>query len=161
MPILLYTSDMNAEGTGATFNELSAWAQLAALSLAYLAVLLISSQDPLNAVRLAVACTGALVVLILVMVATHTVLASATKAEPDDERDRAIRLRASRFGDLLHGFGVITAFLVLLVQQILLGEDTSTRFTLHPLFAGHLLLFTLFVAEFFRLVQQVVGYRRG
>ena len=161
MGSFLYTAHMNSEGTGAAFNERSAWAQLVALGLAYAAIVGVSSSDPTNATRLAVAFGAAVVLQIVVIAATHALLATTTEAQPDDERDDAIRIRANRLSDFIHGFGAITAFLMLLVQQILLGDNTSTRFTLHPLFVGHLLLLSLFVAEFFRLAQQIIGYRRG
>ncbi len=152
---------MNVEGTGASFRELSAWAQLASLSLAYAGVLFISLAEPTNAVRLAVACTGGLVLIVVAMIVSHSLLAAATKQQPDDERDLAIRLRSSRYADVLLALGVVAAINALLLQQIAGGEQASDRFWLHPLFTGHLLIFSLFLSEFTRLASQAIGYRRS
>lgn len=158
---LLYTGAMNPDGTGASFRELSAWAQLVSLTVAYVAVVAVSLAEPTNALRLAVACAGGLVLLVAAMIVTHSILAASTRQQPDDERDIQIRLRSSRYADILLAVGVLLAFNTLLLQQIVGGAKAPDWFWFHPLFTGHLLLFSLFLSEFARLITQAVCYRRG
>jgi len=157
---------MNTKGTGATFRELSSWATLASITLAYLVVVIGAWPDPTSATRLAYLIGGAIVFQIIVLIVSHALLAAVTNEQPSDERDAAIELRSTRWSKYILCSGVILTIGIILVQQIIVGssgemDNSETLLLHHPLLIGHVLIGVLFFSEVVRLGTQAVDYRRG
>ena len=157
---------MNPEGTGALFHERSAWAQFATLAVVYTGVGIGILQDPTDPFRAAWLLGGSVVVLVLFHVLLHIVIAVRTPAEPDDERDAAIRLRSTRYSQMLLATGVLLCVTGLIVQQALASASGGSAagidpLWLHPLLAGYVLLLFFVASELVRLATRAVSYRRG
>ncbi|MBC8406452.1 MAG: hypothetical protein H8E15_14625 [Planctomycetes bacterium] len=152
---------MNEAGTGASFREMSAWAQLIGNAGLYAAVVAITWSQPTDAVRFAWALGGALVFMVAILIVLHIVIALLTREQPDDERDGLIRLRSSRFSSFFLIVGILLAINCVLLQQITGGEPADRSFFMHPLFPAHLLLFSLMLSECLRLFTEAISYRRG
>jgi len=121
----------------------------------------ITWSEPTNAVRFAWALGGALVLMVAILIVLHIVIALLTREQPDDERDGLIRLRSNRFSSYFMVVGILLAINCVLLQQIIGGELADHSFFMHPLFTGHLLLFSLVLSECTRLLTEAISYRRG
>jgi hypothetical protein len=91
---------------------------------------------------------GAVVLLIIVMVAGHIAAAIAVRGDTTDERDRLIRLRAESHSAWVLTTGVFAGI-------------TAMLFSVPNVWTAHLLLLSLSLSEVLRLVLQLVSYRRG
>jgi len=90
----------------------------------------------------------AVVLLVVVLVAGHTVVAIASKPEGRDERDRLIGWRAERNSSWILSVGVLTAI-------------TGMVLAIPNVWIAHLLMFSMLLSEVARYVFQLVYYRRG
>jgi len=90
----------------------------------------------------------AVVLLVAVLVAGHTVVAIASKPEGRDERDRLIEWRAERNSSWILSVGVLAAI-------------TGMVLTVGNVSIAHLLMLSMLLSEVARYVFQLVYYRRG
>ena len=90
----------------------------------------------------------AVVLLVAVLVAGHTVVAIASKPEGRDERDRLIEWRAERNSSWILSVGVLAAI-------------TGMVLSVGNVWIAHLLMLSMLLSEVARYVFQLVYYRRG
>jgi hypothetical protein len=136
----------------ASFEERSAWIQLAGLGVSFAGYLFIASRMLASGVRALPAFAAVLAVsvalLIVILVAGHIVAAATGRTDDRDERDRLIDWRAEARSGWLLAAGVIVG-----LGCMVAGVPN--------VWTANLLLAALYVAEMLRLTLQVVSYRRG
>jgi nitrate reductase gamma subunit len=135
-----------------SFEERSAWIQLAGLSISFAGYLFIASRMLASGVRALSAFAAVLavsvVLLIVILVAGYIVAAATGRTDDRDERDRLIDWRAEARSGWLLASGVIVG-----LGCMVAGVPN--------VWTANLLLASLYFAELLRLTLQVVSYRRG
>ena len=136
----------------ASFEEKSVWIQLLSLVVGVGGYLVVAAILILNGVQSLAAFVPyfivAIVFVVVINIAGHTVAAFTSRSHDADERDRLIGYRAESQASWLLGVGVIAAIMALIVS-------------VEGFWVAHLLLISLFGAEVLKDVLQVVYYRRG
>lgn len=139
-----------------TFREKSAAVTLAVLVFVYggyfLKVLAWDSPPPLGAVNGML--VGAVVSLVVLLVAAHIVMSAIDRRQREDERDRLIELIAERNGGVAVAFCAVSAIFILLM-----GPPRGAA--LNPVDAIHALLGALVWGEIVKRISQLYLYRRG
>lgn len=136
----------------ASFEEKSVWIQLVGLLVVLGGYFVVAARMFSAGVTVlppyAGLFIGAVVLLVVVLVAGHIVVAVASRPDGPDERDRVVGWRAESNSAWVLAAGVFTA-----IMGLVAAIDT--------LWIAHLLLFSLFASEVLKLVLQLVYYRRG
>lgn len=136
----------------ASFDEKSVWIQLASVVVGLGAYFVVAGRMLFDGIDVLAAYMPlfavAVVLIVAVNVAGHTVAAIASRPEGRDERDRLITWRAESNSSWILGVGAIVAIIGLIAP---IGE----------VWVAHLLLLSLFAAEVAKDVNQLVYYRRG
>lgn len=136
----------------ASFEEKSAWVQLAAITVGMGAYFVVAGRLLAEGVREMSAFTAlfgvAVAGLVVILIAGHAAAAAVSKPEGQDERDRLIAWRAEHHSAWLLGVGVIGAIICLSV-----GVET--------VWTANLLLLSLALSEALGLTLRIVSYRRG
>lgn len=134
-----------------SFTERSAWIQLAAVLLVLGGYFVVAWRMWSAGVTVlqayAPVFTGAVILLVIVMIAGHTAAAIVSRPENRDERDRLIAWRAASYSGWIVAAGAIVAIGLMLLSL----PNTWT---------AHLLL-ALFLSQVLELTLQIVFYRRG
>ncbi len=153
---------MNSKGTGSAFREAMAWKTCIATAIAYPCVMAVVLMNPASAVRTAWLYGGLIFFLIVVEIVFSIILSGATDETPDDERDRAIARRSSRYSHVVLSTGVILAIVNLFGQSIALDLGISVReFLADPLLTAHVLIFFVYASEIVHFGTIALDYRRG
>lgn len=153
---------MNTKGTGASFRESMAWTGSVATGVAYAGVMGAILMNPASATRSAWLYGGLVFFLVVVGIVFSIIFSASTEGEPDDERDRAIGQRASRYSSHVLFFGVLLAVAQLFGQSIALDMGVPVReFLADPLLTAHALIFFVYASEVVRYATVAIDYRRG
>lgn len=153
---------MNTKGTGAAFREATAWISCIATAIAYPCVMAAVLMDPASAVRTAWLYGGLIVFLVAVEIVFAIILSGATDEAPDDERDKAIARRSTRYAHPVLFTGVILAIVNLFGQSVALDLGFSVReFLADPLLTAHVLIFFVYASEIVHFGTIALDYRRG
>jgi hypothetical protein len=136
----------------ASFEEKSVWIQLISMVGVLGSYFVVAAHMLSRGVMVVAAFVPlffvAVVLLVVVLVAGHTVVAIASKPEGRDERDRLIGWRAERNSSWILSVGVLTAI-------------TGMVLAIPNVWIAHLLMFSMLLSEVARYVFQLVYYRRG
>jgi len=136
----------------ASFEEKSAWVQLAAILVGMGAYLVIAGQLLASGVRHTAPFTAlfavAVVGLVLILIAGHAAAAATSRPEPPDERDRLIAWRAEHHASWLLGAGAILA-----IACLALGVEN--------VWTANLLVLALAASEALAMSLRILWYRRG
>lgn len=175
---------MSESGTGSTVRELTAWGSfiiMASLFAWYAVRVIADPASVLVAYQL-------MIMMIIYIVVAHIFLgafvglATSDEKESNDERDKHIAQRASRYSEWVLGAGVVlTIFLVFAQQATWLGiydiaydlsataeqqaeipqmiRDVRADMWRHPIVAGHALVTTMVMSELVRYLTIAVDYR--
>lgn len=135
-----------------SFEEKSAWIQLASLVIGLGGYLLFAGILMSNGINVLPAfvpfLVAAIVVIVAINIVGHVAVAIKNRSVEGDERDQLIGCRAESQSAWILGVGVIGAIIALILS-------------VHYFWVVHLLLISLFSSEIIKLVLQVVYYRRG
>lgn len=137
----------NPSGTGATFRARSSLACLVTTVALYGVALGAILIEPGDALRAVVLLGAAVVAQIVALIVVHAVIAARCPAEPDDERDTAIDLRASRLAHRVLLGGIVMALIAAIAQQVTAERYPTDPAWLSPLWIAHLLVAVLVVGE--------------
>jgi len=136
----------------ASFEEKSAWVQLIALTVVLGSYFLLAGRLlAAGVLELGIYVplfVGAIVLLVVVLVAGHILVAIASRPDGRDERDRLIEWRAESNASWILGMGV-------------LGAIGALLFAVENVWIAHLLLLSMLVSEIAKLLLQVYYYRFG
>ena len=136
----------------ASFEEKSVWLQLVGTVLVlgsyFVAAGRLMARGVTQLVAYVPLFAGAVILLVLTLVAGHIVVAIASRPEGRDERDRQIEWRAQSGSGWIVVAGAFTAILGLIVS-------------IDGVWIAHLLLLSVLLSEVARFVLQLVYYRRG
>lgn len=137
---------------GMSFEEKSVWLQLAGMGLAlggYFAIAGVMRVRGIDALPAYVPLfAGAVVVMVVILVAGHILAALTARPEPADERDRLIAWRAEARSGWVVAVGVLTG-----ITGLVFGVD--------DVIVAHTLLGGLFCSEVLGFVLRIISYRRG
>lgn len=135
-----------------SFEEKSSWVQLLTIVGvlgSYFAVAIPMLREGIYVLQAyAGLFAGAVVALIIVMVAGHVFAALMGTPEDADERDRLIAWKAESRSSWIMGIGSFTAITALLLN-------------LESAWVAHILLLSLCLSEVLKNVLQIIAYRRG
>ncbi|HKW51760.1 MAG TPA: hypothetical protein VJQ53_08515 [Candidatus Eisenbacteria bacterium] len=136
----------------ASFEEKSVWIQLIGMvvvlgSYFVVAARMLSMGVTVVAAFVPLFCV-AVVLLVVVLVAGHTIVAIASRPEGRDERDRVIEWRAERNSSWILSVGVLAAI-------------TGMVLSVANVWIAHLLMLSMLLSEVAGYVFQLVYYRRG
>lgn len=135
-----------------SFEEKSAWVQLLTLVGvlgSYFVAAASMLREGIYALQAYAALfIGAVVVLIMVMVAGHVFAALMGTPEDADERDRLIAWKAESRSSWIMGIGSFSAITALLLNM-------------ESVWVAHILLLSLCLSEVLKNILQIIAYRRG
>lgn len=136
----------------ASFEEKSVWIQLIALIVVLGTYFLWAGRLLAAGVTELVVYVplfiGAIVLLVVVLVAGHVLVSIASQPDGRDERDRLIGWRAEANSSWILGMGVLAAICALIAA-------------VENVWIAHLLLLTMLVSEVAKLALQLFYYRIG
>lgn len=136
----------------ASFEEKSAWIQLAALVVGLGAYFVFAgmmlARGELALPAYAPLFTAATVFMVILLVVGHAAAALTRKPEPADERDRLIVWKSEARSSWLLGTGIITGI-------------TGLLFSMPTVWVAHVLLGSMFLGEVLSLTLRLKYYRRG
>ena len=136
----------------ASFEEKSVWIQLIALTVVMMGYFTIAvnmwSDGYTDISSYTAPFLWAIFITILLNIIGHIIVASRSKPEKKDERDRLIECRAKTISTHILEVGALAALIMLGIGM-------------NPLWPGHILLLALFVEEIVRNSLSLVFYRRG
>ena len=137
---------------GASSEERSVWVQLVSTVVVLGGYFVIALRMMSNGINMLVAYVplfaGAVILLVLVVIAGSIAVALASKREGRDERDRLISWRAESNSGWILAAGVLTG-----ITAMILAVDNVR--------VAHLLLLSLLLSEVAKYALQLVYYRRG
>ncbi len=137
---------------GASSEERSVWVQLVSTVVVLGGYFVIALRMMSNGIDMLVAYVplfaGAVILLVLVVIAGSIAVALASKREGRDERDRLISWRAESNSGWILAAGVLTG-----ITAMILAVDNVR--------VAHLLLLSLLLSEVAKYALQLVYYRRG
>lgn len=135
-----------------SFEEKSVWVQLGALGAALGAYFVVAGVLMARGVESLAAYVplfgGAVIALVVLLVAGHALAAIMARPEGRDERDRLIGWRAESIAGSVLAAGVLASITVMI-------------FGASPVWTAHALLLSLFASETVGLALRLVSYRRG
>ena len=136
----------------ASFEEKSAWMTLGALvivfGLYFVAALRLLSSGVTEVIPFLPLLTLAVVLLVVILVASHVIVAIGSRPDGRDERDRLISWRAEHGSSWVLGVGTLAA---------IFGLATPVG----PAWIANGLLLALFLSEVANYSLRVFYYRRG
>lgn len=136
----------------ASFEEKSVWIQLGGTVVGlgtYFAVAgVMLSKGVTEIVPYVPLFIGAVILMVVALVAGLVVAAIVSRREPRDERDRLIGWRAESHSSWILAVGVLAAI-------------TCLVFSIEVVWVAHLLLLSLFLSQVLCFAFQIVYYRRG
>ena len=145
-------NDPRQESIGISFEEKSVWIQLVCTLLVlggYLATAWqMLSRGITDLPEYVPVFAGAVMLMVIVVVAGHIVVAIAKKPDGRDERDRLIEWRSESQSGWLVAAGVLAGI-------------TAMILSVPNVWVAHLLLLSLVLSEVLKFVLQLVYYRRG
>ena len=175
---------MNDSGTGSTVRELTAWGSLIIMCSLFSWYASKVVADPTSVIG-----AFGLIALMLGYIIVSNIFLSifvsfASPKEKDDERDKEIIARSSRYSEYVLGAGaIVTVFLIFSQQASWLGvydiaydpdasadaiaeipgkvRDIRDDLWRHPIVSGHLLLATVVLADIVRSLTICIDYRRS
>ena len=103
---------------------------------------------------------GVVVAVIIVEVVYHVIIALASKAEDEDERDALIEAKATR----ISYFVLVTGCITIIGHTILnayLEPDITDRILINPIMTANYILLSFILAEIVGFAMQLYYYRRG
>jgi len=136
----------------ASFEEKSVWVQLAGMAIGLGTYFVIAGRMLASGVTALSAYVplfiGAVVGMIVLLVAGHMAAALTGRVERRDERDRRISWRAESNSAWVLAVGVLAAI-------------TAMVASLEQVWVAHMLLASLFATEALGFILRIVYYRRG
>lgn len=121
----------------------------------------VASGPGIGAGHLAGLAIGAVVIVVVIEIAYHTVIAARTQVDEEDERDRLVKARATRLSAVALQVGVFTAICQIVAGGLVSAGDTSFPALFTPFATAHILVATIVMAETLDLSLQLFYYRRG
>jgi len=139
------------------------WASFASTLVIYGALLLVIAEDPADPLRTAQLFVVAIGLQTLVAIGAAILVALTSSEEPDDERVKAILRRSARYSGPVLTILVVASIFAIIAQQVVLAGlgEPSSSLLLQPLMVGHLLLFSLVLAELVRALTLSYDFRRA
>lgn len=151
---------MNTAATGAAFQERSNIACLVTTAVIYPAILVIAFLNPTPGTLIGLLIAG-VILQVIALAVLHAAAAVFTRAEPDDERVRAITHRSDRLGGLVLAVGVFLVVCLTIAQGLAAPEGFAPGSFASPIITGYV-LFAVFVAsELARMAHAAVLHRRA
>lgn len=150
--------------TDLNFNEKSAWGTLVALlvlgGLYFSSVANLWRADQLELPAVFGLGVGFTILLVVTLVVYHILIASLSKPEIDDERDRVIAWRAGHIGGIVLGLGVMAVVLQIVIGGMI-GRGFAFDFAHSPALISVALITALWLATVVELGLTIRFYRRG
>lgn len=131
-----------------TFREKSLWIQLLSTAVIYAVYFVVAVRMGEGDPRVGVLFAGTVIAMAVVNGVVHAALAIWKRPEREDERDRRIALRATRYSYFVLMVGVWCAL-------------TACAVASGTFWIAHVGLAAIVVAELVRFASQLVFYRRG